>query len=107
MLDPEQKHREKVRSSRDVVHQKNAESVLDRKKSNTEVMEEAGYQRSLIKTIRKRQMKFLGDIFRKDGIEKQVLCGKIVGRRGKGCRETPSSTASTTMQQMGQLAIQS
>ena len=29
------------------------------KKSNTEVMEEAGYQRSLIKTIRKRQMKFL------------------------------------------------
>jgi len=38
----------------------------------------------LIKTIRKRQMKFLGHICRKDGIEKQVLCGKIEERRGKG-----------------------
>ena len=54
------------------------------KKSNTEVMEEAGYQRSLIKTIRKRQMQFLGHICRKDGIEKHVLCGKIEGKRSRG-----------------------
>ena len=54
------------------------------KKSNKEVMEQAGYQRSLIKTIRKRQMKFLGHICRTDGIEKQVLCGKIEGKRGRG-----------------------
>ena len=40
----------------------------------------AGYQKFLIKTIRNRQMKFLGHICRKDGIEKQVLCGKIEGR---------------------------
>ena len=45
---------------------------------------EEEYQISLSKTIRKRQMKFLGHICRKDGLEKQVLCGKIGGMRGKG-----------------------
>ena len=42
------------------------------KKSNEEVMEMAGYKRSLLKTIRKRQLQFFGHIKRADGIEKQM-----------------------------------
>ena len=44
----------------------------------------AMYKRSLIRIIRERQMKFLGHICRKNGIEKQVLCGKIERRRSRG-----------------------
>ena len=58
------------------------------RKSNTEVIEMTGYKKSLIKTIRKRQMEFLGHICRKEGIEKQVLCGKLEGTRGRGRQRT-------------------
>ena len=54
------------------------------KKLNTEVIEMAMYKRSLIKIIRERQMKFLGHICRKNGIEKHMLCGKVEGRRSPG-----------------------
>ena len=47
------------------------------KKSNEEVMEIAGYKRSLVKTIRKRQVQFLGLINRADGLEKHILSGRI------------------------------
>ena len=68
-----------------MVSSKNIENIVDReKKSNIEVMEMAMYKRSLIRIIRERQMKLLGDICRKNGIEKQVLCGKIEGRRSRG-----------------------
>ena len=58
------------------------------KKSNKEVMEMAGYKRSLLKTIRKRQLQFFGHINRADGIEKQLLCGKICGTKGRGRQRT-------------------
>ena len=54
------------------------------KKSNKEVMEMAGYKRSLLKTINKRQLQFLGHIGRADGMEKQLLCGNICGTKGRG-----------------------
>ena len=44
----------------------------------------ADVQRSLIKTIRKWQMKFLAYLSRKNGIEKLALYGKIEGRRSRG-----------------------
>ena len=43
------------------------------KKSNKEVMEMAKYKRSLLKTIRKRQLHFLGHINRADVLEKQIF----------------------------------
>ena len=43
------------------------------KKSNEEVMEMAGYKRSLLKTIRKRQLQFFGHIKIANGIEKQIV----------------------------------
>ena len=57
---------------------------MEDRKINEEVLQLAGVQRSLLKTIRKRQMKFLGHISRKSGIEKLVLCGNIEGRRSRG-----------------------
>ena len=59
------------------------------KKTNEEVLHLAGVERSLIKTIRKRQIKSLGHRSRKNGIETLVLCGKIEGKR---CRERQRTT---------------
>ena len=42
------------------------------------------YKRSLLKIIRARQMKFFGHIIRADGLEKQLLCGKICGTKSRG-----------------------
>ena len=41
------------------------------KKSKEEIVEMAGYKRSLLKPIRKRQLQYLGHINRADAIEKQ------------------------------------
>ena len=52
--------------------------------SNDNVLARAGVQRELMKTVRKRQMSFLGHIYRKNDLEKAVLAGKICGRRDRG-----------------------
>ena len=51
------------------------------KKSNEEVMEMAGYKRSLLKTIRKSQLQLLGHINRAGGLEKQISSTKICGTK--------------------------
>ena len=56
MLDTDKRLRKKTWSSRNVVHLKNNYNIMGLKKSNEEVMEMAGYKRSLLKTIRKRQL---------------------------------------------------
>ena len=58
------------------------------KKANKEVMEMAGFKRSLLKTIRKRQLQFFGHINRADGLEKQILSGKICGTKSRGRQRT-------------------
>ena len=57
-------------------------------KSNEEVMEMAGYKRSLLKTIRKTQMQLFGHINRADGLEKQILSGKICDTKSRGRQRT-------------------
>ena len=54
------------------------------RKTNEEVLQFAGVQRSFDENDQKRQMKFLGQTSRKSGIEKLVLCGNIEGRRSRG-----------------------
>ena len=54
------------------------------KKSNQEVLEMANKERSLMKTIRKRQMKFMGHVYRKGGMEQLSMTGKIEGKRSRG-----------------------
>ena len=58
------------------------------KMSNEEVLKITGYSRSLLKSIRKRQLEFFGHLNRRDGIEKQLLCGKICGMRSRGRQRT-------------------
>ena len=54
------------------------------KKSNEDVLKEAGTTRTLINTIRRRQLKFLGHVMRQQNMENLVMTGKIEGRRSRG-----------------------
>ena len=52
-------------------------------KSNEEVMEMAGYVRSLLKTIRKRKLQFLGAYKRSWWIRKQILGGMVYSTKSR------------------------
>ena len=54
------------------------------KKTNLEVLEQAETKRSLIQTIRKRQLQFLRHLNRHKCIEHLALTGKIEGKKSKG-----------------------
>ena len=54
------------------------------KRTNVSILEETNQERSLINTIRKRQLKFLGHICRRKGLEFLSLTGKIEGTRSRG-----------------------
>ena len=54
------------------------------KRTNVEVMEEAGLTRSLFNRLRKQQATFVGHILRRKGLEHLVITGKMEGRRGRG-----------------------
>ena len=56
----------------------------EEKRTNESVLEEAGVERSLMKTIRKRQLQFLGHINRHKELEHLALTGKIEGTRSRG-----------------------
>ena len=52
--------------------------------SNEQILEMVGMERSLVMTIRKRQLRFVGHVERKGGLEKLALEGKIKGKRQRG-----------------------
>ena len=54
------------------------------KKTNVNVLREGNVQRSLLKTIRKRQMEFLGHVCGRRGLEFLSLTGKVEGKRDRG-----------------------
>ena len=54
------------------------------KETNVNVLREGNVQRSLLKTIRKRQMEFLGHVCRRRGLEFLSLTGKVEGKRDRG-----------------------
>ena len=83
---------EEIGSYKSLVFKTTDENILDRKKTNEEVLHLVGMEHSLIKTISKRQMKFLGHISRKDGLEKPVLRGKIEGKDVEEDKEQHIST---------------
>ena len=58
------------------------------KKSNGAVLKDANSERSLIKTIRKRQLTFFGHICRHKGLEHLSITGKIEGKRSRGKQGT-------------------
>ena len=54
--------------------------------SNVRVLKYAGVNKQLIKTLRFRQLSFLGHCVRKKGLEHFVLTGKLVGSKARGRR---------------------
>ena len=54
------------------------------KVSNEKVLLQCGTIRSMLKTIRKRQLTFLGHIHRKNSVERLVTTGKIDGKKSRG-----------------------
>ena len=52
--------------------------------SNERVLERAGVGRQLLGVVRTRQLRFLGHVLRGNELEKEVLLGRIEGRRGRG-----------------------
>ena len=51
---------------------------------NEEVLKRAGTGMKLILEIRTKQMRFLGHLMKKDGLENLALTGKIEGKRSRG-----------------------
>ncbi|GFN96463.1 eukaryotic translation initiation factor 3 subunit f [Plakobranchus ocellatus] len=54
------------------------------KRANELVLKEANLERSLIKTIRQRQLQFLGHICRHKGLEPLAITGTIEGHGSRG-----------------------
>ena len=54
------------------------------KKTNEEVLRMANMKRSLMETIRRRQMDFFGHVMRRNGLENIAITGKVEGRRKRG-----------------------
>ena len=61
------------------------------KRSNQEVMERTVYKRLLRKTMREKHLQFSGHINRADGLEKQILIGKICGTKSIESQHTKYS----------------
>ena len=54
------------------------------KKTNEEVLAMANADREILVNIRERQLRFLGHILRRDGLEQNSIEGKLEGRRPRG-----------------------
>ena len=54
------------------------------RRTNDSIFEEIGRERELLRTIRKRQMRFLGHVMRREQLENLSLTGRISGERGRG-----------------------
>ena len=51
---------------------------------NDEVLVRAGTKREIMKTIRQRQLRFLGHVMRLQQLENVCVSGRVEGRRGRG-----------------------
>ena len=52
--------------------------------SKVDVLARCNEERSLIRVIRQRQLKFVGHFIREESIEKLAIVRKIAGKRAKG-----------------------
>ena len=53
-------------------------------KTNEEILQKVGEERSLLKTIRERQRKWIGHIMRGDSLLRDIFEGRMEGRRKHG-----------------------
>ena len=54
------------------------------KKTNEEVLKTVGEERQLVKTIQRRKKNWIGHILHGDGLMKDVLEGRMEGKRPRG-----------------------
>ena len=54
------------------------------RKTNESILDDIGRRRKLLAVIRRRQMRFLGHVVRREDLENLILTGRIEGRRGRG-----------------------
>ena len=54
------------------------------KKTNEEVLAMANAEREILKNIKGRQLRFLGHVLRREGMEKTIIEGKLEGRKSRG-----------------------
>ncbi|GFN84853.1 hypothetical protein PoB_001135900 [Plakobranchus ocellatus] len=66
------------------VSSENHFSVIESKKTNDTVLEEAHTTRLLISKIRKRQATFFGHVMRREKLENLVTTGMLEGKRSRG-----------------------
>ena len=52
--------------------------------SNEEVLRRAGVKKEAVRIVRKRQLAFVGHIYRKDDLERLALTGRVQGKRDRG-----------------------
>ena len=52
--------------------------------TNEELLKRAGTHRVLLNKVRRRQMAFLGHVYRKDDVERQVVTGRVQRKRDRG-----------------------
>ena len=75
---------EQITGNRNVVFLKNDEISWVDRITNEEVSQRAGMEQKIMKTIRKKQIEFLGHITRKEGIEELMLTGPVNGKQSRG-----------------------
>ena len=54
------------------------------RKTNESILDDIGRKRELLAVIRRRQMRFLGHVVRREYLENPILTGRIEGSRGRG-----------------------
>ena len=52
--------------------------------TNQSVLQRAGARREIMRTIRQKQLRFLGHVIREGKLENVCVTGRIDGRRGRG-----------------------
>ena len=88
MLDIDKRPRKKTWSSRNVVHQKNNENIMDWKEVKRRSNGNGWTQMIPTQNHQKEATTNFGHINRADGLEKQILSGEICGTKSRGRQRT-------------------
>ena len=72
------------RSNGNVVLEKNAQSIVDEKRTNLEILNTASSTRKLMSNIKRRQAECLGHVMRQGKLAHLLTTGKIEGKRSRG-----------------------
>ena len=54
------------------------------RKTNDSILEEIGKERELLRVLRRRQIRLLGHVMRREQLENLSLTGRVSGERGRG-----------------------